>query len=84
MSDHTDDTPRYTQADLDRVFDAALEAAARATEILPEMGNAGPPQDNTDRLLDAQRRHDARAIRALKSNTALRVRITKGTTNGNS
>lgn len=48
-----------------RAVQEALEAAAEAISILPENGNAGPPQDNTDRLLDTQRRVDAAAIRAI-------------------
>jgi len=55
--------PGLTLAD---AYRAGLEAAANRVEVLPEKGNAGVPQDNVDRLLDAQRRSDADAIRALK------------------
>ena len=61
---HLDDA-RYTQADLDRVFDAALEAAADKLRVWGDMGGR-------------------EIIRALKSDAALRAKITKGTTDGNS
>jgi len=48
-----------------QVREAALREAAEAVAILPELGNAGHPQDSTDRIVDAQIRTDRDAILAL-------------------
>lgn len=59
-----DDARAALDAMLAEEREKALREAAAAIP-LPETGNAGPPQDATDRLLDAQRRSDKEAILAL-------------------
>lgn len=61
----------YTRTDISNaLIAAAYEAAADSIENLPEKDRAGPPQDNIDRLLDAQKRSDAKTIRALTPDDA--------------
>jgi hypothetical protein len=58
----------YVRADLstyDAGFAAGIGAAVEAIERLLPEGGAAEPQDETDRLIDATRRSDVQAIRAL-------------------
>ena len=69
------------RADLDRVFDAALEAAIIELKVFAPVDVDGPEHD-----VGYKRGYDTalNRIRALKSDAALRAQITKGTTDGNS
>lgn len=49
--------------------DEVLEEAAKVVECLLPEGGSAEPQDKTDRLIDATRRSDVTAIRALKGDS---------------